>query len=478
MKYQRRPVLPLLAVMLVLLTSCGSSDTPSATDTSSLVSAIKGPNFNGIESVDKALLAAGADQLTVSSSLGGYDTISNAVSLGAVTVLPSYTIWGLIKTAWNSSGLMLHLFSVDIDEYKITYKADDSAEAKNLTGALFYPNNLFYYPKGILLFTHPTETERRYSPSVFDPWYDGTFTKPFAWLFAALGYAVVVPDYPGLGDNYETHPYCLTSLGKTSAAMVKAVKKINSLGLSDKKVSIIGFSEGGYAALASAYYMRHYPGDYTIDKVMALSGPYDLKGAMKTLMVTADAAFPAPYFLPYVINGYHVAYPGIDYLAFNKAVVATPVVDGRDFNTRLQELLYGAYSGSAISSLMTTVVPAGQQKIYNGPISITSLNFQNELKNNPDSAINTALKENTLARDDWFPDQNVKFFFAHYEGDDCVPYGNTEAITTYWGKYTNVKIMKLTDTKPLTKEDTGTTHAASIVKEYIEGMKFLVGITN
>lgn len=198
---------------------------------------------------------------------------------------------------------------------------------------------------------------------------------------------------------------------------------------------------------------------------------------MKNLMINADTSYPAPYFLPYVVNGYRAAYPAISYLNFTNAVVANPVVDGQNFNARLLGMLGGDFSGSQISALIYTVVRASKDTKYYGPISITTLDFQKHLVNEPNSELNKALASNTLARSDWYPDPKVKFFFAYYEGDDCVPYGNTQAMQNVWGTYSNVTFKKLTSTDPLTKEMTVSTHAASIAQEYIQGMRFLLGMS-
>lgn len=463
--------------LLVFLGACGSDDTRTASDPAVLVSSEHVASFANFSEIQKTMADAGADQLTFSHTLGGHDTLANAAANGATNILSASSVIEKIIEAWEAAGLIPYVRTPIVRSYKITYKQSSLPGEPNLTGLLMLPYDLLHDPRGILLFTHPTETQRKNSPSRTTPFIDGTFTKPFGYLFASLGYAVVMPDYPGMGDNYETHPYCLTTLGNSSAAMVKAVRSNKDFGLTDyKEVNVIGFSEGGYAALASAYYMRNYPGDYTVKKVASLSGPYDLAGTMKNLMINADTTYPAPYFLPYVINGYRAAYPNISYLDFSTAVVTNPIVDDRNFNARLLDMLGGDYSGSQISSLIYTVVPTSKDTKYYGPISITTLDFQKQLINEPDSELNKALANNTLARKDWYPDPNVKFFFAHYEGDDCVPYGNTQAMQNVWGNYSNVTFRKLTNTDPLTKEFAGSTHAASLVQEYILGMRFMLGL--
>ncbi|QOX77853.1 hypothetical protein FY034_02490 [Trichlorobacter lovleyi] len=464
------------ALILTVLAGCGSDDVQTSRDPAVLVSAEKTATFSSITEVEQALFAGGADQLTISSTLGGYDTLANATKNGATGVQPINDLINLIKSVWNE-GFLPYTRTPIVHLYKITYKQSPQPNAPNLTGLLMLPYDLLHNPRGVLLFTHPTETLRAYSPSRKEPFIDGTMTKMFGYLFATLGYAVVMPDYPGMGDNYETHPYCLTTLGSSSAAMVKAVRSNKDFGLSDYiEVNIMGFSEGGYAALASAYYMKNYPADYMVKKVASLSGPYDLAGTMKNLMISAGIDFPAPYFLPYVINGYRAAYPAISYLDFSNAVVANPVIDGLNFNSRLLALLNGDYTGSQISTLIYTVTPASKDNKYYGPISITTLDFQKHLVDEPDSDLNKALAANTLAQTAWLPDPNVKFFFAHYEGDDCVPYGNTLAMQKVWGTYSNVTFTKLTSTEPFNKANTGSTHAASLVREYVLGMQFLLGM--
>ncbi len=467
----------LVTLMLLTLAGCGSDSSPTASDPAVLVSSEQVATFNSFEDVQQAMLSGGSDQLTISNTLGSHDTLANAVANGAVDTNSIDDLVKLIKSVWGE-GFLPYTRTPIVISHKITYKQSALPNEPNLTGLLMLPYDLLHSPRGILLFTHPTETLRAYSPSRTSPFIDGTMTKVFGYLFATLGYAVVMPDYPGMGDNYETHPYCLTTLGNSSAAMVKAVKSNKSFGLSDyKEVNIMGFSEGGYAALASAYYMRNYPGDYTVKKVASLSGPYDLATTMKNLMVTAGTDYPAPYFLPYVINGYRVAYPSISYLDFSTAVVPNKVVGDRTFSARLLDMLNGDFTGSEISSLIYTVEPASKDTKYYGPISITSLDFQKHLVDEPSSDLNQALAANTLARKDWFPDPGTKFFFAHYEKDDCVPYGNTQAVQNVWGAYTNVTFTKLTNTGQFTKENTGSTHAASLVQEYVRGMQFLLGIT-
>lgn len=464
------------ALALLMLGGCGSESAQTASDPVTVISTTEVASYDTIDEVIAAVEKAGGNTTTVSSTLGGYDTMAAAAqTLGANGTLSTTDISKIIKGEWSKVAGWFW----GVKYYKVAYEAGGY---KNLSGLVVMPKLWFWqYPVGVLLLTHPTEVLRAYSPSVTEPFLDGTFTKLFGSLFGSLKYVVVIPDYPGLGDNAEVHPYCLKErLGSTSAALVKIVQADKRFYAGDKDISILGFSEGAYAALATADYMRHRTSEYRVNKVIALSGPYDLSGTMKELMLTAQGDYPAPYFLPYVIAGYSDTYRDIDYLKFDQSVVANPIKDNQAFNRRLYQIMDGRFDGTTISKLIYTVtpeVPNGATSYY-GPISMTTALFQDRLANDfSTTGINQRLLDNTLPGNDWgFVDPTVKFLFVHYPDDDCVKYANTQAVQAAWKNYIgkNVTIKTLTDTQPLTKSNAGSTHAASILNEYLIGLKFLL----
>ena len=76
----------------------------------------------------------------------------------------------------------------------------------------------------ILSFQHPTQMERKYSPSVLiknsTMWQDPQYNIILGMYMALCGYIVVMPDYPGMGSNFDVHPYCQNSLGNSVAGMI------------------------------------------------------------------------------------------------------------------------------------------------------------------------------------------------------------------------------------------------------------------
>ena len=73
------------------------------------------------------------------------------------------------------------------------------------------------------------------------------------------GYAVIAPDYEGLGNDDEPHPYLhLESAAKSILSAVSEAKQQygNVLG---REWSVVGWSQGGHAALAAAEFSRALP---------------------------------------------------------------------------------------------------------------------------------------------------------------------------------------------------------------------------
>lgn len=74
----------------------------------------------------------------------------------------------------------------------------------------------------------------------------------------ARGYAVVAPDYEGLGNTQVSHPYLnLTSAAVSILGALEAANK--KYGNLSKEWSVVGWSQGGHAALAAAQFHNALP---------------------------------------------------------------------------------------------------------------------------------------------------------------------------------------------------------------------------
>lgn len=151
------------------------------------------------------------------------------------------------------------------------------------------------------------------------------------WLFGAAaaayyGYAVAMPDGPGMGaGSTDYHPFCH---GRSLAyATLDAIPALRTL-LTDLagegegpawngRVFLMGYSEGGYAALAAAREMEThreaYGGDedFLLAGSACMAGPFDISGTTRLHILDRRRPFPHPFFIPYVICGYGAVYGSI-----------------------------------------------------------------------------------------------------------------------------------------------------------------------
>ncbi|MDD3266475.1 MAG: hypothetical protein PHC75_04770 [Burkholderiales bacterium] len=135
--------------------------------------------------------------------------------------------------------------------------------------------------KGVIVYFHPTLFDKQWAPSVNT---DGHADREYAAIFASQGYVVILPDYQGMGKNWqEIHPYVIVP-----DIIINEVKQIltseRSTIISDYKTGsdgiplfAVGFSEGaGYAVNFAKDSI--YSSVYNLKAVIGLDGAYDLSG--------------------------------------------------------------------------------------------------------------------------------------------------------------------------------------------------------
>jgi len=130
-----------------------------------------------------------------------------------------------------------------VDCYRMQYSVGTGSEAIQLSGLLALPRDVV--PRRLVSFQHGTSTTRTAVPSQLD----GTGLAA-AIAFAGNGYALIAPDYPGMGDSPGRHPYYVAeSIGPAVAGMIEASQRIP--GVPNGPAFLSGFSEGGWASLAA-----------------------------------------------------------------------------------------------------------------------------------------------------------------------------------------------------------------------------------
>ncbi|GAC47231.1 alpha/beta hydrolase family protein [Gordonia aichiensis] len=138
----------------------------------------------------------------------------------------------------------------------------------------------------------------------------------FVSRLLSSGYAVVAPDYVGLGRFHTgVHPYLdINSEGAATIDLLNAARSVEPR--LAQKWAVAGPSQGGHAALATAHLQSRYgkPSDFRgaiavdpesdVEKVMAFLGPY---------VPPAPAVLEKAYgYLLGVLAGNRVADPGVD----------------------------------------------------------------------------------------------------------------------------------------------------------------------
>jgi len=155
-----------------------------------------------------------------------------------------------------------------VDCYRMEYPVvRANGEADTQSGLLALPRGVA--PRRLISFQHGTSTTRTAVPS--RP--DGTGLAA-AVLFAGAGYALVAPDYPGLGRSRGRHPYYVADeIGPSVVGMIEAAQRLDSR--LRAPVFLSGFSEGGWASLA-ALRLLEADGRRVLGSAQ-VAGAYDLR---------------------------------------------------------------------------------------------------------------------------------------------------------------------------------------------------------
>ena len=126
------------------------------------------------------------------------------------------------------------------------------------------------------------------------------------------GFITIIPDYTGIGDPDKYHPYIIADPHTEAVVnMIRGVKEL-AIELEDSndrfqfndQLFLIGYSDGGYATLASQRGMQlDYPDEFSITASFPMAGPYDLSGTMVPYFLS-EPEYSQPYYVPYVLTSH------------------------------------------------------------------------------------------------------------------------------------------------------------------------------
>ncbi|MBT1072405.1 lipase family protein [Pelotalea chapellei] len=349
-------------------------------------------------------------QQTASSTLGGWE-------------------WSGVNGFASSFGPLLTNAAYNVEMRKVTYQSTGAdGQLHSMTGLLMLPASILPASLGgttpavpILMYQHGTEMYRPYSPSQYLLHRDRAADYPevmVATAIAATGYAVAMADYQGMGDNTDPQPYVHgASLAKQVIDMLRASRDIIGTGTTpcswNNQLFLMGYSAGGYVTMATTRELQlNHAAEFTVTASAPLSGPHDLSGVMRGVMLS-DTASKAPYFLPFILTSYQYAYGGTTPF-FSADFAMKP-----SFNTTIPPLFAGVSQANTISEAMGMIFNPVNLIV---PKSILAQQFIDQLISDTSTVV-TLLRENDSYRN-WAPTMPMRM--SHHRSDELVPYGNSQ----------------------------------------------------
>jgi predicted esterase len=171
----------------------------------------------------------------------------------------------------TSKGLATTMTS-GVSTYRIAFRTWRSTGAAGASTARVYlPTTPRALPIPVLVAAHPTDGIADSTAPSMDP----SSNEDLALPWAGLGYAIIVPDYAGLGNEgvqgyLDNHDQAYSVLDGA-----RALRNFISAGALSSQVAIIGYSQGGGAALSAQALASSYGagGDVAAVAVMAPEWP-------------------------------------------------------------------------------------------------------------------------------------------------------------------------------------------------------------
>jgi hypothetical protein len=151
----------------------------------------------------------------------------------------------------------------------------------------------------LVSFQHGTSTSREVVPSALD-----VSGKAAALVFAGNGYALIAPDYIGMGVSQGVHPYLVAEdAARATTDLIAAVRRVD--GVPAGPVFLAGFSQGGQASIAALRALEA-AGEPALGAA-SVAGPYDIRDISLAAALEGGAPSHALY-LAYMSWGYAARY--------------------------------------------------------------------------------------------------------------------------------------------------------------------------
>ncbi|MDC0304200.1 T9SS type A sorting domain-containing protein, partial [Flavobacteriales bacterium] len=299
------------------------------------------------------------------------------------------------------NGLPLGLLptNYEVDVHRVVYNTPD------VDGSPTTASGLVCLPTGdtcampIMAYLHGTKVKKD------DTFYYLNGEWSVGVLSATHGYAMVLPDYIGLGMSPGIHPYQHAQSEATASIDIMRACRIicenQSLELNNQ-LFIMGYSQGGHSVMATHRMIQEeLAGEFAVTASAPGSGPYDMAGSQLD-MVSSFEPYAQPGYLPYLIQSYQHVYGNL-YDSIQQIYVPP-------YDQTLPPLLDGNYYMGELNSAMPSV-----------PRLIFQQEYQDAFFSDTLHPAFIALKDNDVYQ--WVPDSPVLFNYCR--SDEEVSYLNT-----------------------------------------------------
>ncbi|RLD38957.1 MAG: hypothetical protein DRI74_02235 [Bacteroidetes bacterium] len=282
-----------------------------------------------------------------------------------------------------------------VEMIKLSYSTIDSeGEPTTASGALFIPVTGGTFP--MLSYQHGTLAKRTNVPTYMG---SNSTEGMVGALSASLGFISCLPDYLGLGDSHEVHPYLQSELSASASIdMLIAAKNYcdeNGISYSDD-LYICGYSEGGYVTMATQKKIEaSYSSQFQLKASAPMAGPYDVEATADGIL--ALDTYNSPALIGFILYSYAEYYDNLNLSDI--------------FNAPYADLVSSLYDGTndlgTINANLTTDMTA-----------LLNQTFVNGFKTNDNHVLRLDFRENSLL--DWNPKNPIRFY--HSLADEIVPY--------------------------------------------------------
>lgn len=342
---------------------------------------------------------------------------------------------------------------------------DDRGEPRRYSGRVYLPPlrlNRRALGVPLVVFVHATEARRDQVPH---------FNRGAEALAGALAatcrsMAVAMPDLPGCGldPSPRPHPFChARSLAVSVLDMIApALRLLDREALFwDGRVFLLGYSSGGYAALAAVKEWQINPRyrDLPLSGAACLAGPFLLAETIRGRFL-ADTPYAHPDIVPMLASAYHDLYPQARSMALDQCL-----------HPRLLEAREGGLDHGSVRDWLggadgsRTLCRKLNQRITGSPRQAPPardllhprwLETQALAAAWPNTEVGALLRENTLVGG-WCP--RVPILLGSSPADECVPPENTQALLKDWARLD--ASARVTCLPPLTFRGRGLSHTAA-----------------